>query len=42
MLYNIFAPIMQDMGSCNLQKASVVSGPTKVEWKQYSRPRNKC
>jgi len=38
MLYKIFAPIMQDMGSCNLQKASVVSGPVEMKMTNNKQP----
>lgn len=38
MLYNIFAPIMQDMGSYNLQKASVVSGPVEMKMTNNKQP----
>lgn len=38
MLYDIFAPIMQDMGSCNLQKARVVSGPVEMKMTNNKQP----
>ena len=38
MLYNIFAPIMHDMGSCNLQKAIVVSGPIDMKMTNNKQP----
>lgn len=38
MLYNIFAPIMHDMGSCNLQKATVVSGPIEMKMTNNKQP----
>ncbi len=40
MLYNIFAPIMHDMGSCNRQKASVVSGPVEMKMTNNKQPLN--
>jgi hypothetical protein len=38
MLFKIFAPIMQDIGSCNLQKASVVSGPVEMKMANNKKP----
>ena len=38
MLYKIFAPIMHDMGSCNLQKATVVSGPIEMKMTNNKQP----
>lgn len=38
MLYNTFAPIMHDMGSCNLQKATVVSGPIEMKMTNNKQP----
>jgi len=38
MLYTIFAPIMHDLGSHNLQKATVVSGPVEMKMTNNKQP----
>jgi hypothetical protein len=38
MLFKIFAPIIHDLGSCNFQKATVVSGPIKMKMANNKQP----
>ena len=38
MLFKIFAPIMRNLGSQNLQKASVVSGPVAMKMNNNKKP----
>ena len=38
MLYEIFAPIMEDIGAANLQKATVVSGPVEMKMANNQKP----
>ena len=38
MLFKIFAPIMRDLGSQNLQKAVVVSGPVTMKMANNKKP----
>jgi hypothetical protein len=38
MLFKIFSPIMRNLGSCNLQKATVVSGPVAMKMTNNQKP----
>jgi hypothetical protein len=38
MLFKIFAPIMQDLGSRNLQKATIASGPVEMKMANNKQP----
>ena len=38
MLFNIFAPIMKDLGAWNLQKPTVVSGPVEMKMANNQKP----
>jgi hypothetical protein len=38
MLFTIFRPIMHDMGSCNTEKADVVSGPVEMKMTNNKKP----